>query len=54
MGSDRIANAIGSNKKQKLFIIDFGTATTFDIIINGIYDGGVIAPGVDLSINKFK
>ena len=31
-------------------IVDFGTATTFDIVKNGIYEGGVIAPGVKLSI----
>jgi len=56
LGSDRIANAIGANKNQNCLIVDFGTATTFDIIINGIYEGGVIAPGVNLSIinlNKF-
>ena len=56
LGSDRIANAIGSNSFKNCIIIDFGTATTFDIIKNNIYDGGVIAPGIDLSIknlNKF-
>ena len=56
LGSDRIANAIGSKKIKNCLIIDFGTATTFDILKNGIYDGGVIAPGVGLSIknlNKF-
>ena len=50
LGSDRIVNAIGVNKSKNCLIIDFGTATTFDIIRNGRYDGGVIAPGVDLSI----
>ena len=56
LGSDRIANAIGANKNQNCLIIDFGTATTFDIIISGVYEGGVIAPGVNLSLinlNKF-
>ncbi len=56
LGSDRIANAIGLNNKKNCIIIDFGTATTFDIIKNGKYDGGVIAPGIELSIinlNKF-
>ena len=41
---------------QNSIVIDFGTATTFDIIKNGVYDGGVIAPGVALTIknlNKF-
>jgi type III pantothenate kinase len=56
LGSDRIANAIGSKSFKNCIIIDFGTATTFDILKNSIYDGGVIAPGIDLSIknlNKF-
>ena len=56
LGSDRIANAIGSKNVKNCIIIDFGTATTFDILKNGVYDGGVIAPGIDLSIknlNKF-
>jgi type III pantothenate kinase len=53
LGSDRIANAIGSykNYKNNCLIIDFGTATTFDVIKKpGLYDGGVIAPGIKLSI----
>ena len=51
VGSDRLANAIGISKKNKNFIIvDFGTATTFDIVINDKYLGGVIAPGVNLSL----
>ena len=56
LGSDRIVNAIGANKYNNCLIIDFGTATTFDIVKNGIYEGGVIAPGINLSIvnlNKF-
>ncbi len=50
LGSDRIANAIGVKKFKNCLILDFGTATTFDVIKNGIYEGGVIAPGVKLSI----
>jgi|TARA_B110000211_G_scaffold81880_1_gene95827 type III pantothenate kinase len=50
LGSDRIANAIGAKKFKNCLIIDFGTATTFDIIRNEVYEGGVIAPGVKLSI----
>ncbi len=50
LGSDRISNALGSFKYKNCLIIDFGTATTFDIIKNGVYDGGVISPGIDLSI----
>jgi len=56
LGSDRIVNAIECKNIKNCIVIDFGTATTFDILNNGIYDGGVIAPGVDLSIknlNKF-
>jgi type III pantothenate kinase len=50
LGSDRIANAIGSKQFKNCLILDFGTATTFDVIKNGVYEGGVIAPGVKLSI----
>jgi len=50
LGSDRIANAIGAKQFKNCLILDFGTATTFDVIRNGIYEGGVIAPGVRLSI----
>ena len=53
LGSDRIANAIGavSQHRSNVIIIDFGTATTFDIVKKvGIYEGGVIAPGIKLSI----
>ena len=54
LGSDRIANAIGAKKIKNCLILDFGTATTFDIIKNGIYEGGVIAPGVKLSIKNLN
>jgi len=54
LGSDRIANAIGAKKFNNCLIIDFGTATTFDVIKNGIYEGGVIAPGVNLSIKNLS
>ena len=50
LGSDRIANAIGAKQFKNCLILDFGTATTFDVIKNGVYEGGVIAPGVKLSI----
>ena len=53
VGSDRLANAIGIMEKNKNFIvIDFGTATTFDVITNNIYLGGIIAPGVNLSLEN--
>jgi len=55
VGSDRIANAVGAYKKYKsnCIVLDFGTATTFDIVTKGgIYNGGIIAPGVDLSLKS--
>ncbi len=52
VGSDRLANAIGAMAKNKNFIIiDFGTATTFDVLISNEYNGGIIAPGIQLSLN---
>ena len=52
IGSDRLANAISIiNKKDNFIIIDFGTATTFDVLIKNTYHGGVIAPGVKLSLD---
>ena len=54
LGSDRIVNAIGSKNARYCIVIDFGTATTFDILKNGVYDGGVIAPGIDLSIKNLN
>ena len=53
IGSDRLANAISVMSKKKNFIVvDFGTATTFDVIKKNNYLGGVIAPGVTLSLNN--
>ena len=54
LGSDRIVNSIEGKKFKNCLIIDFGTATTFDIVKNGIYEGGVIAPGVKLSIKNLS
>ena len=53
IGSDRIANAIGSyyTYKSDCIVLDFGTATTFDVINRGIYLGGIIAPGINLSLS---
>jgi type III pantothenate kinase len=52
VGSDRLANAIGViNNKTNFVILDFGTATTFDVLIKDTYHGGVIAPGIKLSLN---
>ena len=50
LGSDRVVNSIEGKKFKNCLIIDFGTATTFDIVKNGVYEGGVIAPGVRLSM----
>ncbi len=52
IGSDRLANAISVvNNKDNFIILDFGTATTFDVLIKKTYHGGIIAPGVKLSLN---
>ena len=52
IGSDRLANAIGSmNNKDNFIILDFGTATTFDVLVKNIYHGGIISPGIRLSLN---
>lgn len=52
VGADRLVNAVAARDSYKgpLIVIDFGTATTFDVIdADGNYCGGVIAPGVNLS-----
>tara|TARA_Y100001934_G_scaffold270129_1_gene354568 strand:+ start:16869 stop:17654 length:786 start_codon:yes stop_codon:yes gene_type:complete len=53
VGADRLVNAVAAGAKYggPLIAIDFGTATTFDIVDScGDYRGGVIAPGVNLSL----
>ena len=55
VGSDRLANAISVSKKNKNFIVlDFGTATTFDVLIGKNYKGGIISPGIKLSLNTLS
>ena len=52
-GADRLVNAIGAHVVYQgpLIVIDFGTATTFDVIAaDGAFEGGVIAPGINLSM----
>ncbi|MDH3258321.1 MAG: type III pantothenate kinase [Deltaproteobacteria bacterium] len=52
VGADRIANAVGAFAKygSACIVVDFGTATTFDLISSeGDYIGGVIAPGINIS-----
>jgi type III pantothenate kinase len=53
VGADRIVNAVGAHivYEGPLIVIDFGTATTFDVVhSDGAYEGGIIAPGVNLSL----
>lgn len=53
VGADRLVNAVAAQKKYggPMVIIDFGTATTFDVIDDqGNYCGGIISPGVNLSV----
>jgi len=55
VGSDRLTNAIGLlNDKDNFIILDFGTATTFDVVIGNIYKGGIIAPGIKISLNTLS
>tara|TARA_B100001094_G_C17974615_1_gene692127 strand:- start:103 stop:882 length:780 start_codon:yes stop_codon:yes gene_type:complete len=52
-GADRLVNAVAVKKfyQKSGIVVDFGTATTFDVVSkNGSYEGGVIAPGVNLSL----
>ena len=53
VGPDRLVNTVAGYKKYggDLIVVDFGTATTFDVVArDGAYVGGVIAPGVNLSL----
>lgn len=53
VGADRLINAVGglAVHKPPLLLIDFGTATTFDVVDDqGRYIGGAIAPGINLSL----
>lgn len=53
VGADRLLNALAAHRRYggPLIVIDFGTATTFDVVDRvGGYLGGVIAPGINLSI----
>ena len=54
VGADRALNAIAAHAKHpgNLIVIDFGTATTFDVVdYSGAYKGGIIAPGINLSLD---
>ncbi len=53
VGADRLVNAVAAHNTYKgaLIVIDFGTATTFDVVSPaGDYEGGVIAPGINTSL----
>lgn len=54
VGADRLVNAVSAHKlygSSPMIVIDFGTATTFDYVdSDGNYRGGIIAPGVNLSL----
>ena len=55
IGSDRLANAISViDKKSNFIVVDFGTATNFDVIIKDNYIGGILAPGVNLSLSTLS
>ncbi|WP_310496208.1 type III pantothenate kinase [Sandarakinorhabdus sp.] len=54
VGADRLVNAIAAHAlwPGNLIIVDFGTATTFDVVsADGAYQGGAIAPGINLSMD---
>lgn len=54
VGADRAVNMIAAHERHAgdMIIIDFGTATTFDVIdFRGAYKGGIIAPGINLSLD---
>ena len=54
VGADRIVNAVAAYERyaQRLIVVDFGTATTFDYVTGrGEYVGGAIAPGLGISMN---
>jgi type III pantothenate kinase len=54
VGADRALNAMGAHARHggDLIVIDFGTATTFDVVdFSGAYKGGIIAPGINLSLD---
>ena len=54
VGADRALNAIAGHALHDgdLIIVDFGTATTFDVVdFSGAYKGGIIAPGINLSLD---
>ncbi|AHE56356.1 type III pantothenate kinase [Sphingomonas sanxanigenens] len=54
VGADRVVNSIAAHARHPgdLIVVDFGTATTFDVVdYEGAYKGGIIAPGINLSLD---
>jgi type III pantothenate kinase len=54
VGADRLVNTVAAHDRYEapLVVVDFGTATTFDVVDgDGNYCGGVIAPGINLSLS---
>ena len=54
VGADRLVNGVAAlaeygGESRSIIVVDFGTATTFDVISAGEYLGGVICPGVEIS-----
>ena len=57
VGADRLGNTVSAYRTYgpNLIVVDFGTATTFDIVgREGDYEGGIIAPGVNLSLKALQ
>lgn len=56
LGTDRISGALGAIKKypknKNLLVIDFGTATTYNLISNKIFKGGLITPGIQTALKS--
>ena len=58
LGSDRLCSSVGAytkySKRKNLLIVDFGTATTYNFISNGIYSGGIISAGIGTSLKSLS
>ena len=57
VGADRLVNTLSAFETYggDLIVVDFGTATTFDVVgADGAYEGGIIAPGVNLSLKALQ
>lgn len=55
LGSDRICSAVAANSRfygKNILLIDFGTATTFNIISGNTFRGGIISPGIKTALNS--